>query len=124
MSPCRARSQRFSNPRGRVTMKTFHPRQSPDNARVFTSLLISLVLLMTLFMTPSMSVASASARVAGVAGAALPRAYAPAPPVVTATKTDSFNDTFGDGKAEPGQTITYDVNVSKTGASGAPGGHF
>src|SRR3712207_3406261 len=98
-------------------MKTFHPRQAPTNARVFTSLLISLVFLLT----PVMQVAAAPVR---VAGAALPRAYAPAPTVVTATKTDSFPDPESDGKAEPGQTITYDVNVSNSGASDATGVQF
>lgn len=101
-------------------MKTFHPRQSPSNAKVFTSLLISLVFLMT----PVMQVAAANARVAGFAGAALPRAFDPAPTVVTASKTDSFSDPESDGKAEPGQTITYDVNVSNSGASDATGVNF
>lgn len=102
-------------------MKTFHPRQCPSNARVFTSLLISFLILMT----PVMPVAAANAGGAGFKSSPLPgAAYAPAPTVVTATKTDSFPDPDGDGKAEPGQTITYDVNVSNTGASDATGVNF
>ena len=45
-------------------------------------------------------------------------AFAPATTIVSATKADSWDDSATpDGKAEPGQTITYDVNVSNTGAS-------
>lgn len=101
-------------------MKTFHPRQAPSNAKIFTSLLISFVFLMT----PVMQVAVANTRAAGMPNAALARAFDPAPTVVTASKSDSFSDPDGDGKAEPGQTITYDVNVSNTGASDATGVNF
>ena len=40
---------------------------------------------------------------------------APFDPLITATKVDSFPDVDGDGKAEPGETITYDVNVTNNG---------
>src|SRR5215217_1882565 len=36
-------------------------------------------------------------------------------PTVTATKTDSFTDSDMDGKAEPGQTLKYTVNIGATG---------
>jgi uncharacterized repeat protein (TIGR01451 family) len=76
-------------------------------------------------MTPFMQVAAANARVAGFGGAALPRAFDPALTVVTASKTDSWDDTATpDGKAEPGQTITYDVNVLNSGASDATNVNF
>ena len=101
-------------------MKTFHPRQHSSNTRVFTSLLISLVILVT----PLTPLVSASARSAARANPALAGAFDPAPTIVTATKTDSFPDPDGDSKAEPGQTITYDVNVSNSGASDATGVNF
>lgn len=96
--------------------------------RVFTSLFISYVILVT----PIMPLASAYARTrgnipnssasgiqpanSGVANATL---SSPATTIVTATKTDSFPDPNGDGKAEEGDTITYDVNISNTGATDA-----
>ncbi|HEU4595939.1 MAG TPA: Ig-like domain-containing protein, partial [Pyrinomonadaceae bacterium] len=42
-------------------------------------------------------------------------AAAPLVPSLTATKTDSFDDPDGDGKAEPGQTITYNVTITNNG---------
>ena len=36
-------------------------------------------------------------------------------PTITATKTDSFTDSDMDGKAEPGETIKYTVNIGATG---------
>ncbi|HEY0408336.1 MAG TPA: Ig-like domain-containing protein [Pyrinomonadaceae bacterium] len=44
--------------------------------------------------------------------------------VITATKTDSFPDPNSDGQAEPGDTITYNVNVNNTGATDANGVAF
>ena len=49
---------------------------------------------------------------------------APFDPAITATKTDSFPDLDGDGKAAPGETITYDVNISNTGPDDATGVNF
>jgi uncharacterized repeat protein (TIGR01451 family) len=50
------------------------------------------------------------------------RAVSPAPvapplvaPSLSVTKVDSFPDPDGDGKAEPGQTITYNVTVTNNG---------
>ena len=40
---------------------------------------------------------------------------APFVPTITATKTDSFPDPDLDGKAAPGETITYDVNINNSG---------
>ena len=45
-------------------------------------------------------------------------------PSITATKTDSFPDLDGDGKASPGETITYDVNISNTGPDDATDVNF
>jgi uncharacterized repeat protein (TIGR01451 family) len=102
-------------------MKTIHPRLHSTNLRVFTSLLISFVLLVT----PLVPLASASARGDGFRSAAMPgAALAPAATVVTASKTDSFPDPDSDGKAEPGETITYDVNVANSGAVDATSVNF
>src|ERR1044072_2995104 len=49
---------------------------------------------------------------------------APLAPAITATKTDSFPDPDNDGKAVPGETITYDVNISNTGPDDATGVNF
>ncbi|HEX8176984.1 MAG TPA: Ig-like domain-containing protein [Pyrinomonadaceae bacterium] len=53
-----------------------------------------------------------------------PGMLSPATTIVTASKTDSFSDPNGDGKAEAGDTVTYDVNISNTGASDATGVTF
>lgn len=104
--------------------------------RVFTSLFISFVILVT----PIMPLASAHARTlgnisnssasgiqpanSGGVHAGNPSLSPPATTIVTATKTDSFADPNGDGKAEAGDTITYDVNISNSGASDATGVNF
>lgn len=94
-------------------MKTFHPLQRPSNLRVFTSLLVAFVLLAT----PVVPAATGAAR--------FNPAAAPATTIVSATKADSWDDSATpDGKAEPGQTITYDVNVSNSGAADATGVTF
>ncbi|MDT7809010.1 MAG: hypothetical protein QOJ70_2823 [Acidobacteriota bacterium] len=55
---------------------------------------------------------------------------APAPlfatgPVITTTKIDSWDDTLTpDGKAEPGQVVTYTVNIQNTGDAPATGVTF
>src|SRR5829696_8986227 len=40
---------------------------------------------------------------------------APLVPDISATKVDSFPDADSDGKAAPGETITYDVNITNNG---------
>ncbi|MGH9941372.1 MAG: DUF11 domain-containing protein [Pyrinomonadaceae bacterium] len=40
---------------------------------------------------------------------------------VTATKTDSFADPDGDGRAQPGDTITCDLTVTNDGTTDATG---
>ncbi|HEV2706673.1 MAG TPA: Ig-like domain-containing protein, partial [Pyrinomonadaceae bacterium] len=42
-------------------------------------------------------------------------------PVITATKVDSFSDPDNDGKATPGQVITYDVTITNGGDQPATG---
>src|SRR6185369_11162226 len=52
---------------------------------------------------------------AETASTAAPAAPAPLAPAISATKVDSFPDVDGNGKAEPGDTITYDVNITNNG---------
>jgi hypothetical protein len=112
-------------------MRTLSPRL--HNVRVFTALLISYLMLVT----PTVPMASASARAAartnlnpardavrGSRSSEPAGALDPPTAIISATKTDSFPDPDSDGKAEPGDTITYDVNVSDSGASDATGVNF
>ncbi|MDT5269850.1 MAG: trimeric autotransporter adhesin [Acidobacteriota bacterium] len=68
--------------------------------------------------------------VARPASAPMSAAPQPAPvvfaaPVITATKVDSWDDSvIPNGKAEPGQTVTYTVTVSNTGSADATGVTF
>jgi hypothetical protein len=56
-------------------------------------------------------------------GAPLPNP--PGVPIITAAKVDAWDDTATpDGKAEPGQTITYTVTISNTGTADATGVTF
>ncbi len=111
-------------------MKSFTPDPQLRNAKVFTALLITFVFLVT----PIMPVVAAVARSAGhaksnssstnpAASEAL-KPHAPAPTTIEATKADSFPDPNNDGKAKPGDTITYDVNVKNSGAVDATGVNF
>ena len=53
-----------------------------------------------------------------------PIPLAPAVPNITGTKVDSFPDLNSDGKADPGETITYDVNINNSGGADATGVNF
>jgi uncharacterized repeat protein (TIGR01451 family) len=109
-------------------MNSFSPRPQPSNTRIFLALLTSFLVLIT----PVMPVAAAAAgRAVGHAKSSKkdirPGASLNQPPptaIINATKTDSFPDPNNDGKAEPGDTITYDVNISNTGAADATGVNF
>jgi uncharacterized repeat protein (TIGR01451 family) len=102
---------------------------------VFTALLIAFFILMA----PIMPLVSASAarsglvktssspdglRTAGKGEAALANPFDPPSTFINATKSDSFPDPDSDGKAEPGDTVTYDVNISNPGATDATGVTF
>lgn len=111
-------------------MKSFTPNPQLRNTKVFTALLIAF----TILVTPVMPVVAAAARNAGhvksnssgnnpTASEAL-KPLAPATTIIEASKADSFPDPNNDGKAEPGDTITYDVNVKNTGAVDATGVNF
>jgi uncharacterized repeat protein (TIGR01451 family) len=101
----------------------------PNNARIFTSLFISFIILVT----PIAPVFAAQMRQASYLKSSYKSSAGvqpgvplspPATTVLTATKTDSFPDPNNDGKAEEGDTITYDVNLSNTGGADATGVTF
>jgi len=86
-------------------------------------LVISLLILSPLApLAPSASAAPTSTKPAATKPTADPGAASHAQPVsaplvpsITATKTDSFPDPDNDGKAAPGEAITYDVNITNNG---------
>ncbi|HEX8338613.1 MAG TPA: Ig-like domain-containing protein, partial [Pyrinomonadaceae bacterium] len=88
------------------------------------SVTLSFILATALIFLPVLPATAASVRAAtaGRAPATRARALSPAPvapppvaPTLSVTKVDSFPDADGDGKAEPGQTITYTVTVTNNG---------
>jgi uncharacterized repeat protein (TIGR01451 family) len=114
--------------------------------RAFTAGLISYVLLIGPFAPLALAANQRAAHAhaksapatdarAGVGGESVaaehqraPLAAAPAPaplavmPNITATKVDSWDDTATpDGKADPGQTITYTVTITNNGTTDATG---
>ena len=99
--------------------KSFPRRPRRDNARVFTALFITFVI----FMAPVVPLRAATAAEPAAPGASL-SPPSPATAIISATKTDSFPDPNNDGQAEPGDTITYDVNISNGGVSDATGVSF
>lgn len=98
------------------------PKRNP-RLGVFLSLAISLSLITPLApaaLGAGRSAAAAPARTA----AANPATPAPAvAPIITATKSDAFPDPDNDGKAVPGDTITYTVQITNSG-SDATGVNF
>src|SRR5215218_5570860 len=79
-------------------------------------LIISMMILGPLAPLSQASPSSSSRSTASTnAPAPVPAAPAPLVPDITATKVDSFPDPDMDGKAAPGETITYDVNISNNG---------
>ncbi|MCA1578040.1 MAG: Ig-like domain-containing protein [Acidobacteria bacterium] len=85
-------------------------------------LIISMMILGPLApLAQASSNSSSRAKAASTNAAPAPVPAAPAPvaaplvPTITATKTDSFPDPDLDGKAAPGEAITYDVNISNSG---------
>jgi uncharacterized repeat protein (TIGR01451 family) len=102
----------------------FNPRMNNRSL----SAALSYILSTALVFLPVLPVTAAGERAAaaGRSDASSGRAFAPAAalaaslaPALTATKVDSFADPDGDGKAEPGQTITYTVTVTNNGADAA-----
>src|SRR3569832_698029 len=89
---------------------------------ILACLIISLMILSPLAplsqASPSSSSRSRTANTNAAPGP-VPAQPAPAPaplvPDISATKVDSFPDPDADGKAAPGETITYDVNITNNG---------
>src|SRR5689334_10238950 len=89
---------------------------------ILACLIISLMILGPLAPLSQASPSSSSrSRTAKTNAAPAPAPAAPAPvaaplvPDISATKVDSFPDPDADGKAAPGETITYDVNINNNG---------
>src|SRR5215213_3095159 len=79
---------------------------------------IACLIVSTMLLGPLAPLASSApnfTRRAEVMSTVDPAPATPFVPAITATKTDSFTDSNGDGKADPGQTITYDVNINNSG---------
>ena len=99
--------------------------QTPSHTRAFTACLLSFMILMA----PLASVAAATLRVTApkpgkpltaaekLEASLFEPALAPVVvgPVINATKVDSF-PAHPSGQAEPGDAITYDVNIANTGS--------
>ena len=106
--------------RGRTPKTSLPPRKSLLSVTLSSLLSTALILIPALPVRPAYAASDARrnhpsesvARLKVAPGAAL---SAPLVPSLTATKTDSFSDPDGDGKAEPGDTITYTVTVNNNG---------
>ena len=89
---------------------------------IIACLIISLMILGPLAPLSQASPSSSSrSRTTSSNAAPAPAPAVPAPvaaplvPDISATKVDSFPDPDADGKAAPGETITYDVNITNNG---------
>ncbi|HEX7317142.1 MAG TPA: Calx-beta domain-containing protein [Pyrinomonadaceae bacterium] len=103
---------------------------SRRNLRAYAAAFISYVMLAGQFAPLALAAGPKSpARPAAESSAPAPRAAAPMPapmpffaPAITATKVDAWDDSvIPNGKAEPGQTITYTVTINNTGPDPATG---
>src|SRR5829696_8411464 len=90
----------------------------------WTRTLVALLIVSLLVLSPLTPFAAAAPGVSRPVASVPPVASAPAlpepvtaplVPSITATKVDSFPDPDMDGKAAPGETITYDVNINNGG---------
>ena len=86
--------------------------------------LIACLIISLMILSPLAPLAQGAPNLARVRTTSAMEPPAPFAPTITATKTDSFADVDGDGKAAPGETITYDVNISNTGPDDATGVNF
>src|SRR6185369_248492 len=94
--------------------------RSQTSKTIIVCLIISMMILGPLaplsLASPSASSRSTTASTNAAPAPAVPAAVpAPLVPDITATKVDSFPDPDGDGKAAPGEAITYDVNITNNG---------
>jgi hypothetical protein len=105
------------------------------NLRAYAAAFISYVILagqfapLALAAAPKRAAAPPAPASAPATAAPLSAAPMPAPmpffaPAITATKVDSFPDPNANGKAEPGDTITYTVTINNTGPDPATGVTF
>jgi len=86
--------------------------------------LIACLIISLMILSPLAPLAQGSPKLPRVGTTSRMEPPAPFAPNITATKVDSFADADGDGKAAPGETITYDVNISNTGPDDATGVNF
>src|SRR5215217_5511368 len=90
--------------------------RSQTSKSVIVCFIISMMILGPLAPLSLASPSSFSPATTASTNAALPAPLAaPLVPDITATKVDSFPDPDADGKAAPGETITYDVNITNNG---------
>ena len=117
-------------------MQSLLPSQRP-NARAYVAAFVSYLLLVgqvaPLYAAAGRPATPSRTSDAGLSAPAAPPSNAvPRPaslpfaaPNIVATKVDAWDDTATpDGKAEPGQTITYTVTISNTGNADATGVQF
>src|SRR5215218_563149 len=87
----------------------------PRKSRLGTFLSLALTAaLLTPFVPGAFSAGGANAPAPAPRAAVRPAAFAVAPSI-TATKTDAYPDPDNDGKAVPGDTITYTVQIDNSG---------
>ena len=106
--------------RGSIPKTCIPPRKSLLSVTLSSLLSTALILIPALPMRPAHAASykgrnnpsESVARLKAAPGAAL---AVPLAPSLSATKTDSFADPDGDGKAEPGDTITYNVTITNNG---------
>ena len=99
---------------------------TPADYHHCTRTFIACLIISLMILSPLAPIAAASPRWSKSSTPMRSRSPEPAAPLVpniTATKVDSFPDLDGDGKAAPGETITYDVNINN-GGTDATGVNF
>src|SRR5215207_10176725 len=88
----------------------------PRNSRLATLLSLAITFsLLTPLVPATFSAGAGGARAGNALAAARAAAAAAFVPAITATKTDAFPDPDNDGKAVPGATITYTVQINNGG---------
>ena len=114
-------------------MKYNTARSHRSNVRMFVATLLSYVLLTSQMAPLALAFGSSEVRRQSLSSTESVRErsdatadFAPMPaplrvnsaavaPIISATKVDSFADADGDGKAEPGEIITYSITITNTG---------